>query len=243
MSIHIGAQPDQIAKIVFLAGDPLRAKHIAESMLTDVQLVSSIRNAFYFTGNYKGIPVTVGASGMGCASIGIYSYELFNEYNVECIIRIGTAGAYTDKLKVFDVVNVDTAYSESTYAKDAFEFNTDHFAHQGAAFELINETAKRMNMPVIAGNIHSSDVFYRSTQGTPKIAANNNCSAVEMEAFALFANAKYLKKMAATLLTISDVIPTGDYISSDQRQNSLSKMTELAMESVEAIQRVIEGKQ
>lgn len=242
MSIHIGAEPNQIAKIVFLAGDPLRAKHIAETMLNNVHQVSSIRNAFYFTGHYKGVPVTVGASGMGCASIGIYSYELYNEYDVDCIIRIGTAGAYTDKLHVFDVVNTDKAFSESTYAKDAFEFSGNSFDHQGKAFDLINETAAKIGMPIIAGNIHSSDVFYRAAEGTPAIAVKSNCVAVEMEAFALFANALYLKKMAATLLTISDVIPTKEYISSDQRQNSLSKMTSLAMESAVHIHEYLENR-
>jgi purine-nucleoside phosphorylase len=239
MSIHISAAKGEIAKIVLLAGDPLRAKHIAETNLSGIKLVSSTRNVFYFTGTYKGVPVTIGASGMGCASIGIYSYELFNDYGVECIIRIGTAGAYTDKIHLYDVVNVDQAYSESTYASAAFNMAEDHFAHQGAAYDLINETAKALNLPVLNGNIHSSDVFYRSSEGTPEIAVTNNCGAVEMEAFALFANARQLKKMAATILTISDVIPTKQFITADQRQNSLAKMTELALESVVAISKRI----
>ncbi len=239
MSIHISAKPGEIAKIVLMPGDPLRAKHIAENMLTDAKLVSSTRNVYYYTGMYKGVSVTIGASGMGCASIGIYSYELYNDYNVECIIRIGTAGAYNDKLQVFDVVNVDKAYSESTFAKDAFNYVDDNFSHQGAAYDLINETAKQLQISLVAGNIHSSDVFYRSTQNIPAVALKNNCVAVEMEAYALFANAKYLNKMAATILTISDVIPTKQFITADQRQNSLSKMTELALESCVAIQRNI----
>ena len=235
MSVHISAQKGEIAPIVLLAGDPLRAKHIAENNLQDIKLVNQTRNAFYFTGTYKGVPVTVGASGMGCASIGIYSYELFNEYDVQCIIRIGTAGSYTETIKLFDVMNVDVAYSESTYASAAFNLEGDHFAHQGKAYDIINETAKKLNMPLLNGNIHSSDVFYRSSHDTPEIAVKNKCGAVEMEAFALFANAKQLNKMAATLLTISDVIPTKQFISADQRQNSLAKMTELALESVVAI--------
>lgn len=232
MSVHIGAKPNEIAKIVLLAGDPLRAKHISETMLTDVKLVNTVRNAFYFTGTYKGVPVTVGASGMGCASIGIYSYELFNEYDVECIIRIGTAGAYTEKLKVYDVLNVDRAFSESTYAEAAFNYSGNHFVHQGVAFDLINKAAADLNMPVIKADIHSSDVFYRAPEASPKVAIDNNCVAVEMEAFALFANAKYLNKMAGTILTISDVIPTHEAISAEHRQSSLNKMMELALESV-----------
>ena len=239
MSIHISAENGEIANIVLLAGDPLRAKHIADNMLQDVKLVSSTRNAFYFTGTYKGVAVTVGASGMGCPSIGIYSYELYNEYDVECIIRIGTAGAYEETTKVYDVINVDEAYSESTYASEAFEIAGNHIPHQGMAYELINETASKLKMPVRAANIHSSDVFYRSRKGKPWVAADHNCVAVEMEAFALFANAKYLKKMAATILTISDVIPTHESMSADQRQTSLDNMSKLALESVVAISKFL----
>ncbi len=235
MTAHISAQKGEIAKIVLLPGDPLRAKHIAENMLENVKLVNSTRNAFYFTGTYKGVPVTIGASGMGCPSIGIYSYELYTAYDVECIIRIGTAGAYEPTTKVYDVINTDMAYSESTYAREAFGYEGEQQAHQGIAYTIINETAGKMNMPVKAANVHSSDVFYRSKKGTPRVAAENNCICVEMEAFALFANARYLNKMAATILTISDVIPTGEYMSADQRQNSLDNMTKLALESVVAI--------
>ena len=239
MSIHISAKPGEIAKIVLLAGDPLRAKHIADNMLDEVKLVSTTRNAFYFTGTYKGVDVTVGASGMGCPSIGIYSYELYNEYAVECIIRIGTAGAYETTTKVYDVINADKAFSESTYASEAFGFTGSQMLHQGKAYDIINETAGKLNMAVKASNIHSSDVFYRSKKGTPPLAAENNCVCVEMEAFALFANAQWLGKMAATILTISDIIPTHESMSADQRQNSLESMAKLALESVVAISKKI----
>lgn len=239
MSVHISAKKGEIAKIVLLAGDPLRAKHIADEMLADVKLVSTVRNAFYFTGTYKDVEVTVGASGMGCPSIGIYSYELFNEYEVACIIRIGTAGAYETSTKVYDVINANHAYSESTYASEAFEITGDCIAHQGIAYDIINETAAALNMPVKAANIHSSDVFYRSRSGKPALAEKNDCVCVEMEAFALFANAQYLKKMAATILTISDIIPTHESMSVDQRQTSLDSMAKLALESVVAISKRI----
>jgi len=204
-----------------------------------VKLVNSTRNAFYFTGTYKGVSVTVGASGMGCPSIGIYSYELFNEYDVACIIRIGTAGAYEVSTKVYDVINAGKAFSESTYASEAFGIIGNCITHQGMAYDIINETATKMNIPVKAVNIHSSDVFYRSQGGKPPLAEKNDCVCVEMEAFALFANAQYLKKMAATILTISDVIPTHESMSADQRQNSLDNMTKLALESVVAISKRI----
>ena len=241
MSIHISAAASEIAPIVLMPGDPLRAKHIADKMADKAVLVSSTRNIFFYTGTYKGIPITIGASGMGCPSIGIYSYELYNEYDVKCIIRIGTAGAYTPALKLYDIINVDKAYSESTYAKFACNMDEDFMDHQGIAYELINKTAASrleaglLKSPVLKGNIHSSDIFYRIAPGTPAIAADNNCSAVEMESFALFANARLLNKMAATILTISDIIPTRESISADQRERSLANMMELALESTVAI--------
>ena len=148
MSVHISAAKGEISPIVLLAGDPLRAKHIADDMLEDVKLVSTVRNAFYFTGTYNGTEVTIGASGMGCPSIGIYSYELYNEYDVECIIRIGTAGAYETTTKVYDVINTDKAFSESTYASEAFGIEGNCLEHQGIAYDVINETAAKMNMSV-----------------------------------------------------------------------------------------------
>ncbi len=239
MTAHITAQKEDIAKIVLMPGDPLRAKHIADNFLQDAKLVNQTRNAFYYTGTYKGVRVTIGASGMGCPSIGIYSYELFSAYGVECIIRIGTAGSYSEQTKLYEVINADNAFSESTYAREAFGIEADHIPHQGIAYGLINETAKQMYMQVKAANIHSSDVFYRSKKGTPPMAEKNNCVCVEMEAFALFSNAKFLNKMAATILTISDVIPTHESMSADQRQSSLDNMFKLALESVVLIHQKI----
>jgi purine-nucleoside phosphorylase len=231
MSIHISAQPGEIEKNVLLAGDPLRAKYIADNYLQNVKLVSSTRNIYFFTGTYKNKPLTVGASGMGCPSIGIYSYELFTEYEADCIIRIGTCGAYTKKMKLFDLINAETACSESTYATCAFGYKKDKFKHQGKVFDIINETAKEMKQHVISGIIHSGDVFYRKEKTKPAIAKKYKCLAAEMEAFALFANAQYLKKSAATILTVSDVIPTHEKISADQREKALMPMIELALET------------
>jgi purine-nucleoside phosphorylase len=239
MSIHISANPGEIAPIVLMPGDPLRAKYIAEKMLTKSRMVSSTRNIYFFTGTYKGVPVTIGGSGMGCPSIGIYSYELYNEYDVKCIMRIGTCGSYMMGIKLYDLINVDVACSESTYARYAFDYTKNHFKHQGAAFSIINDTAKVMNMPLRTGAIHSGDVFYRADKALPEIVLEHNCLAAEMEAFALFANAQYLNKMAATLLTVSDIIPTQEKISAEERERSLDKMIELAMESVVGIQKVI----
>ena len=231
MSVHIAAKKGEIAKTILQPGDPLRAKYIADNFLTDVKLVSKTRNVLFFTGLYKGKEVSVGASGMGAPSIGIYSYELYTEFEVDTIIRIGTCGAYTDNLKVYDLLNVEHAASESTYAKFAWEIEEDLLSHQGNAFGLLNDTAKELSLNLKATNIHTSDIFYRKNLGLPAIAAKYNCSAVEMEAFALFANAQYLGKNAATILTVSDIIPTGDEISADQRETALTPMIELALET------------
>jgi len=232
MSIHISAKPGEIEKIVLLAGDPLRAKYIADNFLQNVKLVSSTRNIYFFTGTYKDRPLTVGASGMGCPSIGIYSFELFTEYEADCIIRIGTCGAYTKKMKLFDLINAETACSESTYAECAFGYKKDSFKRQGDAFDIINETAKELDLDLKVGPIHSGDVFYRAEKDKPAIVKKYKCLAAEMEAFALFANARYLKKSAATVLTVSDIIPTHERISADEREKALLPMINLALESV-----------
>ena len=231
MSIHISARPGEIAPIVLLPGDPLRARYIADKMLTDSKLVSNTRGINFFTGTYKDVSVTIGASGMGCPSIGIYSYELYTEYDVKCIMRIGTCGSYMMGIKLYDLINADVACSESTYARYAFDYSKNHFKHQGPAYDLINTTAKAMDIPLRTGAIHSGDVFYRADKALPEIVLEHNCLAAEMEAFALFANAQYLKKTAATLLTVSDIIPTHERISADEREKSLDRMIELAMES------------
>ena len=231
MSVHINAKAGEIAKIVLLAGDPLRAKYIAENYLIEYKLISNTRNAFYYTGSYKGKTLTVGASGMGCPSIGIYSYELYTEYEVDCIIRIGTCGGYTSELKLFDLINVDVAASESTFAKYAWDIDGDTLPHQGKAFDIIKNTAVEKGLDLKNCNIHSSDIFYRKAKGTPEIAEKHHCLAVEMEAFSLFANAQYLNKTAATLLTVSDIIPTHEFISADQREKSLLPMMELALDA------------
>jgi len=236
MSIHIAAKPGQIAPIVLMPGDPLRAKHIAENNFDELELVSSTRNIYFFTGNYKGTRLTIGASGMGCPSIGIYSYELYNEYGVECIMRIGTCGAYLTSINLFDLINAEKAFSESTYAKCAFEYDENGFDHQGNMYDVINETAKKLGQPLLKGNIHSGDPFYRVDPNIAKIAAENNCLAAEMEAFALFANAKYFKKTAACLMTVSDIIPARKMITAEEREKSLDKMTRLALESATEFQ-------
>lgn len=231
MSIHISAKKGEIAKVVLQPGDPLRAKYIAENFLENAKLVSQTRGIFYYTGTYKGKEITVGASGMGFPSIGIYSFELFTEYEVDTIIRIGTCGGYSNDVKLFDLLNVENAASESTYAKFAWGFEEDILSHQGNIYDIINETSKELGLASRPVNIHSSDIFYRKDPAVPEIATKYNCPAVEMEAFGLFANAKQLGKNAATILTVSDIIPTHEQISADERERALKPMIELALES------------
>lgn len=231
MSVHIAAKKGEIAPIVLMPGDPLRAKFIADHFLEEVRLVSNTRNIFFFTGNYKGKRISVGASGMGAPSIGIYSFELYSEYEVETIIRIGTCGAYTTDLNVYDLLNVETSFSESTYAKYAWGIEGNGIKHQGKVFDKIQSTAVTLGLEIKPVNIHTSDIFYRKDLDVPVIAKENNCPAVEMEAFALFANAQFLGKNAATILTVSDVIPTGEKISAEHRETALKKMMQLALET------------
>lgn len=231
MSVHIAANKGEIAKTVLQPGDPLRAKYIADNFMEEVKLVSQTRNIFYYTGLYKGKEISVGASGMGIPSIGIYSFELYTEYEVDTIIRIGTCGAYNTDLKLFDLLNVENSASESTYAKFAWGIEEELIKSQGNVFDNINQTAGKLSLKIQPTNIHTSDIFYRKDEDLPAIATKYNCSAVEMEAFALFANAQYLGKNAATILTVSDVIPTREKISADEREKALKPMIELALET------------
>jgi purine-nucleoside phosphorylase len=184
---------------------------------------------FYFTGMYNGYPVSIGGSGMGCPSIGIYAYELYAFYNVKSIMRIGTAGAYTSALNVYDLINARTAYSESTFAREAFGFTEEGQGAQGRCFQEIEASAAALGVRVSPENVHSSDVFYRAEKGVPTLAVRQQCPAVEMEAFALFATARYLNREAGTLLTISDVIPTGVEISPEEREKALNPMVQVAL--------------
>lgn len=237
MSIHISAVPGSIAKTVLMPGDPLRARIIAEKYLQSPQLVSQTRNVLMYTGSYNGVPVTIAASGMGCPSIGIYSYELYTEFEVENIIRIGTCGAYTTEMKLFDLINVSKAASESTFALHAWGIEDEVLFPSSGLYNLINSVAKQggpgqaARARLVQAPVHCSDIFYRKSMDLPAVAERHHCVAVEMESFALFANAQYLGKQAACLLTVSDIIPTHEKISADQREQSLHPMIELALET------------
>jgi len=224
----------KIAKTVLMPGDPLRAEFIAKTYLEDVELVNKVRNMLAFTGYYKGKKVTVMGSGMGMPSIGIYSYELYNVYGVENIIRVGSCGSYTKDINVYDVIIVDKAFSESTYAKTAFGYEENILDADKELVQKLNESAKKLNIPVFNNTIHSSDVFYRAHGDVFKdVRDKYGCVGVEMESFALFANARHLNKKAACILTVSDSLVTNEVTTAEERQTSFNKMMEIALEAVE----------
>ena len=179
-------EKSSFSKTVLMPGDPLRAKFIAETYLEDVKLINQVRNMFAYTGYYKGKKITVMGSGMGMPSIGIYSYELYNVYDVENIIRIGSCGSYDPKINIYDVIIATKAYSESSYAKVAFNFQEEMLDGSPELLKSLNEAANKLKIPVFNEVIHSSDVFYRKHGDVFKdVRDKYHCVAVEMESFAL----------------------------------------------------------
>lgn len=229
---HIEAKDNAFAKTVLMPGDPLRAKFIADNYLENVVQINNVRGMLGFTGTYKGKKISVMGSGMGMPSIGIYSFELYKFYGVENIVRIGSCGAYTKDLNLYDVILVDRAWSESTYPQT--QACTDEVIEYTFPTEELNvklETiAKELNIPVTKTTIHSSDVFYRQDFTIfEKIRDEKGALAVEMESFALFHNAKVLGKKAACLLTVSDNLVTKEETSSTERQNAFTRMMDIAL--------------
>lgn len=229
MTPHNEAKKGDIAKTVLMPGDPLRAKFIAENFLTDVRLVNKVRNIFAYTGKYKGVEVTVMASGMGMPSMGIYSYELFKFYDVDNIIRIGSAGAYTEKINLYDIVVATKAYSNSSYAS-VQGYLEDTIESDDKINNVVRNVAKELDKKIIEGTIYSSDVFYGNAD-INDLYNNKKCLCVEMESFALFYNAKKLNKNATCILTISDNLITKEETTAEERQTAFKDMMELALET------------
>ena len=228
---HNNALKGQIASTVLMPGDPLRAKKIAETYIENVVQFNDVRNMFGYTGTYKGHPITVMGSGMGMPSIGIYSFELYSQYDVKRIIRIGSAGSYQADVKVYDVVLASSAYSESSYAKTAFGYGEDVQFPSSKLNASLEAAAQKLKIDIKSGTIHSSDVFYRGKeQDISKLIVDKHLVCVEMESFALFANARYLGKEAACLLTMSDSLVTHEVTTANERQNSFTKMMEIALQ-------------
>ena len=235
MTPHNEAKKEDIAKIVLMPGDPLRAKYIADTFLKDVKLVNSVRNMLGYTGTYKGKRLTVFASGMGMPSIGIYSYELYKFYDVDTIIRIGSCGAYTEELNLLDTILVDNSYTEGNYA---FELTGEEKHIDSSNVEvnsIIENTAKELNIPYIKGNTLCTDCFDYYVKDVNELIkrfpSDLNIIGAEMEAFALFYNAHYLGKKASCLLSVVDSHYKHEEISAEERQTSLNSMIKLALES------------
>ena len=227
---HNSAVKGDFAKTVLMPGDPLRAKFIAETFLENPRLVNNVRGVQGYTGSYKGVPVSVMASGMGMPSIGIYSYELFTQYDVDNIIRVGSAGAIQKELTLGDVVAGMGACTNSNYAAQyglggTFAPIAD-FALLSAAVQSAKELG--VNMPV--GNLYSSDTFYDASASSLKWA-EMGVLAIEMEAAALYCNAAYTKKRGLSICSVSDNIVTGEELSPEQRQTGFANMMKLALET------------
>ena len=227
---HNAANAGDIAKTVLMPGDPLRAKVIAETYLEDVVCFNTVRNMFGYTGTYKGKRVSVMGSGMGMPSIGLYSYELFHFYDVDAIIRIGSAGALSDDVKVRDVVIGMGACTDSNYAS---QFCLPGTFAPIADFGLLRkavEEAERKGVHVVVGNVVSADVFYNDNPGVNDAWRKMGVCCVEMESAALYMNAARAGKKALGIFTISDHIYTGESLPAEERQNSFHEMMEIALE-------------
>ena len=226
---HNEAVEGQIAPFVLMPGDPLRAKRLAETYLEDVEQFNGVRNMLGYTGTYEGRPVSVMGSGMGMPSIGIYSYELFNFYGVESIVRIGTAGGVAPDVRLRDIVLGMGACTDSNYAH---QFNVPGTLAPIADFGLLNRAAAagaRLGYPTRVGNVLSSDVFYNDDPTAEQRWAKMGVLAVEMESAALYLNAMRAHKRALTVLTVTDVVSRGEALTAEERQESLTQMMEVAL--------------
>ena len=234
MTVHIESKKEDIAEVVLMPGDPLRAKYIAEKFLTDYKLVNRVRNMFAYTGYYKDKKVTVFASGMGVPSIGIYSYELYKFYDVKKIIRIGTSGSFSKDIKVKDVVLSSGAYCKS-YFDQLFDGNDINYMKSSKELnDNIVTAANSLNIPLKIGKTITSDVFDLYSDSMEKFKSNfpeEDYLATEMEAFGLFYMAFKFKREATCLLTVVDSCYDKNSLTSEEREKSLDQMITLALEA------------
>ncbi|CDE14234.1 purine nucleoside phosphorylase [Clostridium sp. CAG:470] len=232
---HNEANIGDIAKTVVMPGDPLRAKYIAENFLDNYKLVNQVRGMYAYTGTYKGKEITVMAHGMGMPSVGIYTYELFKIYGVENIIRIGSCGGYKPELKLFDIILTKNVFSESNYALTLNNDNCHIVSSNRDLNSIIEDTAKDSNINVVLGNTVCTDCFdvYMTdvNKFLERVPDNFNPVAAEMEAFALFYNAKLLNKKASCLMSVVDSKFIKDIATPEERQTGLNTMIKLALDS------------
>jgi len=229
---HIAAQPGEFAETVLMPGDPLRAKFIAENFLENAKCITQVRNMFGYTGTYKGKRVSVMGSGMGVPSISIYATELYKDYGVEKIIRIGSCGAVRDDIKIRDIIIGMAASTDSNVNRQRFH-NVDFAAC--ADFSLLKsvvDTAEKLGKPVHVGNIFTADLFYTPQPEMFATMEKYGILAVEMEAAGLYGVAAEYGKKALTVLTVSDHIKTGEQTTAAERETTFKDMMELTLESV-----------
>ena len=232
MSTHIGAAPGEIAPRVLMPGDPLRAKWIAETFLTDAKCYSTVRNMFGFTGTYNGVEVSVQGSGMGMPSASIYTHELINEYGVKTLIRVGTCGALTADLNLRDVIAASGSSTDSAMNRFRFDGLIDYAPV--ADFTLLRaavEKAEERGIEMTVGPILAADAFYTERPDLYDRLAEYGVLAVEMESAALYTIAARYKAKALTLLTVSDNLKTGEASSAQERQETFAQMVEVALET------------
>ena len=228
---HIESKIEDISNIVLMPGDPNRAKYIAENYLTDIKIINKVRGMIAYTGYYQDKKITIFPSGMGIPSMGIYSHELFNDYKVDYIIRIGTIGAYHYKLKLGDIILTKRAYSDSSFAKVQSNYNYNYLDADLELNKLIEQTVKEMNLPYTAGNIFTSDVFYENKDSHEQRSKSCGALGVEMETFGLLQTAKLNKKKATSILTVSNSFCFEEELTSEEREKNLNNMIELALKT------------
>lgn len=227
---HNGAERGDIAKTILLPGDPLRAKYIAENYLEDAKMFSDVRGMYGYTGTYRGKKVSVMGTGMGCASMGIYSYELIHFYGVENLIRIGSCGGFNEDLELGQLIFAMGACTDTNYAGQ-YQLPGNYSAT--ASFSLLREAvaeAESREITFDVGNVLSTDVFYRKP-GATKAWEDMGVLAAEMESFALYCNAAEAGVNALSILTVSIVLPTHEEMSNEQRETGLNNMIEVALET------------
>lgn len=236
---HNEAKAGEIAKTVLMPGDPARAQWAAEKYLENARLVSNIRRNCCYTGTYKGQAVSVMSSGMGMPSIGIYSYELFKEYDVDAIIRIGSAGAYDDTLRLHDVFLAEAAWTDSAFAREQNQEEDSWFYPSRMLNQVILRAAQADGIQPVCGALHSGDVFYYEEGAREALMEKvkaNHLLCTEMESAALFHNAAVLGKKAACLVTISDSLVTGERMPAQERAVSFDDMVRLALDAAVLLQ-------
>ena len=232
---HIESKSNEISKYVLMPGDPERVKYIAENFLTDIKLVNTVRGEIAYTGKYKGREITVFSSGMGIPSMGIYSHELFDKYDVDVIIRIGTAGSYTEDLKLKSIFLAESAYSDTCYDEETLNKSMNIVNSSFELNSVIIKTAEELGIDLKLGRVHTTEAFYTALDDK-KYTEDYDCKCVEMETFSLLVNAKKFHKQATSLLTISDMKTSNESLSREDRVRRLNTMINLALESIIKLQ-------